>query len=86
MATVTLKDIAQTLDVSVMTVSKVMRNRPGVKQETRNRVLAKRAFGASQLSITECYWNRFVDTTHRPLSTLFRPLCPVSSVSNSNPN
>ena len=41
MATVTLKDIAQTLDVSVMTVSKVMRNRPGVKQETRNRVLAK---------------------------------------------
>jgi LacI family transcriptional regulator len=41
MATVTLKDIAQTLNVSVMTVSKVMRNRPGVKQETRNRVLAK---------------------------------------------
>jgi LacI family transcriptional regulator len=41
MATVTLKDIALALDVSVMTVSKVMRNRPGVKQDTRNRVLAK---------------------------------------------
>jgi len=40
-ATVTLKDIALALDVSVMTVSKVMRNRPGVKQDTRNRVLAK---------------------------------------------
>jgi LacI family transcriptional regulator len=41
MATITLRDIAQALDVSVMTVSKVLRNRPGVKQETRNRVQAK---------------------------------------------
>jgi LacI family transcriptional regulator len=41
MATITLKDIARALDVSVMTVSKVMRNRPGVKEETRARVLAE---------------------------------------------
>jgi LacI family transcriptional regulator len=41
MTTVTLKDIAQALGLSVMTISKVMRERPGVKAETRARVLAK---------------------------------------------
>src|ERR1035438_2104170 len=41
MTTVTLKDIAQALGVSVMTVSKVMRDRVDVGAETRERVLAK---------------------------------------------
>jgi LacI family transcriptional regulator len=41
MATVTLKDIAQAVGVSVMTVSKVMRDRTDVGAETRARVLAK---------------------------------------------
>jgi LacI family transcriptional regulator len=41
MTTVTLKDIARALGLSVMTVSKVMRDRPDVKEETRARVKAK---------------------------------------------
>ena len=41
MTTVTLKDIAQALGVSVMTVSKVMRDRADVGAETRKRVLSK---------------------------------------------
>ena len=41
MTTITLKDIAQALGLSVMTVSKVMRDRPDVKEETRARVKAK---------------------------------------------
>jgi len=41
MATVTMKDIAQALGVSVMTVSKVMRDRLDVGAETRQRVLSK---------------------------------------------
>jgi LacI family transcriptional regulator len=41
MTTVTLKDIAEALDLSVMTVSKVMRDRPDVREETRTRVKAK---------------------------------------------
>ena len=41
MTTVTLKDIAQALGLSVMTVSKVMRDRPDVREKTRARVLAK---------------------------------------------
>ena len=41
MTTVTLKDIAQALGLSAMTVSKVMRDRPDVKADTRARVLAK---------------------------------------------
>ena len=38
---VILKDIARALDVSVITVSKVMRDQPDVAAETRKRVLAK---------------------------------------------
>jgi len=41
MSTVTMKDIAQALGVSVMTVSKVMRGRLDVGAETRRRVLSK---------------------------------------------
>ena len=41
MTTVTMKDIAQALGVSVMTVSKVMRDRQDVGAETRKRVLSK---------------------------------------------
>jgi LacI family transcriptional regulator len=41
LATVTMKDIAQALGVSVMTVSKVMRDRKDVGAETRKRVLSK---------------------------------------------
>lgn len=41
MSTVTLKDIAKALGVSVMTVSKVMRERAGVAAKTRKRVLSK---------------------------------------------
>jgi LacI family transcriptional regulator len=41
MSTVTLKDIAKALGVSVMTVSKVMRDQAGVAAKTRKRVLAK---------------------------------------------
>jgi LacI family transcriptional regulator len=41
MTTITLKDIAQAVGVSVMTVSKVMRALPDVGEETRARVLAK---------------------------------------------
>jgi LacI family transcriptional regulator len=41
MTTVTMKDIAQALGVSVMTVSKVMRDRADVGAETRKRVLSK---------------------------------------------
>ncbi|HWC98274.1 MAG TPA: LacI family DNA-binding transcriptional regulator [Candidatus Sulfopaludibacter sp.] len=40
-APVRLKDIARDLDVSVMTVSKVVRNCPDVGAETRSRVLAR---------------------------------------------
>jgi len=39
--TVTMKDIARALDVSVMTVSKVMREQADVGAETRQRVLSK---------------------------------------------
>jgi LacI family transcriptional regulator len=38
---VILKDIARALDISVITVSKVMRDQPDVAAETRKRVLAK---------------------------------------------
>ena len=38
---VILKDIARALDISIITVSKVMRNQPDVAAETRKRVLAK---------------------------------------------
>jgi LacI family transcriptional regulator len=38
---VILKDIARALDISVITVSKVMRDQPDVASETRKRVLAK---------------------------------------------
>jgi LacI family transcriptional regulator len=38
---VILKDIARALDISVITVSKVMRHQPDVASETRKRVLAK---------------------------------------------
>jgi LacI family transcriptional regulator len=38
---VILKDIARALDISVITVSKVMREQPDVAAETRKRVLAK---------------------------------------------
>src|ERR1017187_2997717 len=38
---VILKDIARALNVSVITVSKVMRDQPDVAAETRKRVLAK---------------------------------------------
>jgi LacI family transcriptional regulator len=41
MSTVTLKDIARALGVSVMTVSKVMRHQAGVAAKTRTRVLQK---------------------------------------------
>ena len=41
MTTVTLKDIAQALELSVMTVSNAMRNSPGVKEKTRALVQAK---------------------------------------------
>jgi LacI family transcriptional regulator, galactose operon repressor len=41
MSTVTMKDIAKALGVSVMTVSKVMRDRAGVASTTRKRVLQK---------------------------------------------
>jgi LacI family transcriptional regulator len=41
MSTVTMKDIAKALKVSVMTVSKVMRDQAGVAEKTRNRVLSK---------------------------------------------
>ncbi len=41
MSTVTLKDIAKALGVSVMTVSKVMRDKAGVAAKTRKRVLSK---------------------------------------------
>lgn len=41
MTTVTMKDIAQALGVSVMTVSKVMRDRVDVGAATRERVLSK---------------------------------------------
>ena len=37
---VILKDIAQALGISVITVSKVMREQPDVAAETRKRVLA----------------------------------------------
>ncbi len=43
MSTVTLKDIAKALGVSVMTVSKVMRDQPGVAAKTRKRVQSKAA-------------------------------------------
>ncbi|OZG68131.1 LacI family transcriptional regulator [Bifidobacterium eulemuris] len=38
--TVTLKDVAQEAGVATMTVSKALRNQPGVKTSTRNRILA----------------------------------------------
>ena len=38
---VRLKDIAQDLGVSVVTVSKVLRNHRDISQETRDRVLAR---------------------------------------------
>lgn len=41
MSTVTMKDIARALRVSVMTVSKVIRDRAGVAAKTRERVLQK---------------------------------------------
>ena len=41
MSTVTLKDIAKALGVSVMTVSKVMRDKAGVAAKTRKRVMSK---------------------------------------------
>jgi LacI family transcriptional regulator len=41
MTTVTLKDIAQALGLSVMTVSNAMRDSPGVKEKTRARVQEK---------------------------------------------
>ena len=43
MSTATMKDIAKALGVSVMTVSKVMRDRAGVAPTTRERVLQKAA-------------------------------------------
>jgi LacI family transcriptional regulator len=43
MPTVTLKVIAKALGVSVMTVSKVMRDQPGVASKTRKRVQSKAA-------------------------------------------
>ena len=43
MSTATLKVIAKALGVSVMTVSKVMRDQPGVAAKTRKRVQAKAA-------------------------------------------
>src|SRR5271167_1311694 len=39
--TATMKDIARALGVSVITVSKVMRDRPDVSAETRTRVISK---------------------------------------------
>ncbi len=41
MSTATMKDIAKALKVSVMTVSKVMRDQAGVAAKTRKRVLSK---------------------------------------------
>ena len=43
MSTVTLKDVAKALGVSVMTVSKVMRDQAGVAAKTRKRVQSKAA-------------------------------------------
>src|SRR5436190_22648854 len=39
--TVRMKDIARDLSVSVVTISKVLRNHPDVGDETRERVLAR---------------------------------------------
>ena len=39
--TVRMKDVAKDLGVSVITVSKVLRNHPDVGDETRERVLAR---------------------------------------------
>ena len=40
---VRMKDIAQDLGVSLVTVSKVLRNHPDISEETRQRVLRRMA-------------------------------------------